>query len=655
MHSPNGTIFTPKPRSAFYPLGVFFLLNLVILSLSRAGLAFWQATRVSATNGWDTLFLQGIRIDISTLCWLFALPLILTCFGGGKNGLGRFINGIIRIYLVLISLFIVFMELSTPAFIATYDFRPNRLFVEYLNNPREVFTMLITGHTFAVISTSVVSLLMLWGLWRLAGKTMANLVYPRLILRPVYFLILGLILFLGARSSLQHRAINPSMVAFSDDALVNSLVLNSTYSIGFALDQMKNESNASALYGKMPEAEIVKIIRQTQNRHTSDYLSDKYPTWTKNIATYQGKPKNLVIILEESLGAQFIGALGDKRGLSPNLDVLSKEGWWFTNLYATGTRSVRGIEAVITGFTPTPARAVVKLPLSQQNFFTIARLLKDKGYNTSFIYGGEKHFDNMASFFYGNGFETIIDQNDYSNPKFKGTWGVSDEDLFDRANQTFTKLAEQNQPFFSLVFTSSNHDPFEFPDDKIKLFDAEKATRNNAAKYADYALGHFFSLAKKSNYWDNTLFIVIADHDSRVHGASLMPIKHFQIPALIIGKGINPRQDNRLVSQLDIPPTLLSLIGISSDNPMLGFDLTQDRNPNRTFMQFDKTFAYRVGNQVVLLQPKQAPQGYIYNPKTHQLTPAEVPAELKQQALAYALWGSLAYRQKLYSDYLPKP
>ncbi|MDO9735186.1 sulfatase-like hydrolase/transferase, partial [Glaesserella parasuis] len=151
-------------------------------------------------------------------------------------------------------------------------------------------------------------------------------------------------------------------------------------------------------------------------------------------------------------------------------------------------RSVRGIEAVTAGFTPTPARATVKLTKSQNGFFTIAELLRRQGYSTSFIYGGEKHFDNMASYFYGNGFETIIDEKDYKNPKFVSTWGMSDEDLFDKAHEIFTELAKGDKPFFSLVFTSSNHDPFEFPDGKIEWFDKEKQTRNNAAKYADYAL-----------------------------------------------------------------------------------------------------------------------------------------------------------------------
>ena len=466
--------------------------------------------------------------------------------------------------------------------------------------------------------------------------------------RPFIALLVIAVAFIGARSSFQHRGINPAMVAFSSDALVNSLVLNSGYSVLYAAQQFKDEEKSSEMYGKMDHDEMLRILKESRGRPQSDYISDKFPTLTKNHATYQGKPKNIVILLQESLGAQFIGTLGGKP-LSPNIDKLAEEGWLFENLYATGTRSVRGIEAVTAGFTPTPARAVVKLNNAQRNFFTIAELLAKQGYDTSFIYGGEKHFDNMASFFYGNGFQTIIDQQDYQNPKFTATWGVSDEDLFDKANETFSKLHDEGKPFFSLVFSSSNHDPFEFPDGKIELYEQPKATRNNSAKYADYAVGHFFELAKKSNYWNDTIFLVIADHDSRVAGASLMPIKHFHIPALILGGGIEPRRDNRLVSQIDMPTTLLSLAGVSGNYPMIGFDLTQNVNPDRALMQFDQTQALMKGNYDVVIQTAGGgAKGYHYDKASENLTEKDVPVAMKKEALAYALLGSYLYKNRLY-------
>ena len=631
-------------RSPLFPIFIFVLINLLIFTLSRLGLSLWQADRISAVNGWTELFLQGLRIDIVALCYLFGVPALFSVLFHPS----RLWTKILRVWLTAGSIFILFMEIATPAFIETYDFRPNRLFIEYLIYPKEVFNMLMEGHfnavLFSLLSTVIAALIY----WKLSAWAVKNLRTMSWKVRPFIALLVIAVAFIGARSSFQHRGINPAMVAFSSAALVNSLVLNSGYSVLYAAQQFKDEEKSSEMYGKMDHDEMLRILKESRGRPQSDYISDKFPTLTKNRATYQGKPKNIVILLQESLGAQFIGTLGGKP-LSPNIDKLAEEGWLFENLYATGTRSVRGIEAVTAGFTPTPARAVVKLNNAQRNFFTIAELLAKQGYDTSFIYGGEKHFDNMASFFYGNGFQTIIDQQDYQNPKFTATWGVSDEDLFDKANETFSKLHDEGKPFFSLVFSSSNHDPFEFPDGKIELYEQPKATRNNSAKYADYAVGHFFELAKKSNYWNDTIFLVIADHDSRVAGASLMPIKHFHIPALILGGGIEPRRDNRLVSQIDMPTTLLSLAGVSGNYPMMGFDLTQNVNPDRALMQFDQTQALMKGNYDVVIQTAGGgAKGYHYDKASENLTEKDVPVAMKKEALAYALLGSYLYKNRLY-------
>jgi phosphoglycerol transferase MdoB-like AlkP superfamily enzyme len=321
-------------------------------------------------------------------------------------------------------------------------------------------------------------------------------------------------------------------------------------------------------------------------------------------------------------------------------------------MYATGTRSVRGIEAVTTGFSPTPARAVVKLGKSQSGFFTIAALLKQHGYHTQFVYGGESHFDNMKSFFLGNGFTDMQDFPTFTETKFVGAWGASDGDLYDKAHQQYELLSKGEKPFFSLVFTSSNHSPFDYPDNTIELYNQPKQTRENAAKYSDHVLGQFIEKAKASDYWDDTIFIVIADHDSRAYGDQLVPVDHFHIPAVIVGGGVEHRQDDRLVSQIDIPPTLLSLVGISDYHPMIGHDLTQEVPvaKQRAIMQFYKNFAWmNSDNEVVILQPEKPAQGFIYHPETADLLPQPSAADNAiEMARAQALWGSLAYRKGYY-------
>lgn len=633
----------------FWPFAVFCSLALFSLSFSRIALGIWQLERVDAVAGWQEMLLQGIRVDLATLCWVWGVPAMLTLLLAGPHAIGWGWLQLMRVWLTVGLWLMLFLEISTPSFVTEYGVRPNRLYVEYLIYPKEVFAMLWAGRKAELLLAVLFSGAVLTGGWWLSGRLVRGLSFPRWYLRPAFALLILAIGFLGARSSLGHRALNPAMVAFAEDPLVNSLTVNSAYSLFFAIKQMGAEEDAGQFYGEMTPQKVLEVMRKESGRPASDFNSDLLPSQTFNQASFRGKPKNLVILLQESLGAQFVGSLGGLP-LTPNIDALSQQGWAFEQLYATGTRSVRGIEAVLTGFTPTPAQAVVKLGKSQTNFFTIADLLKQRGYDTSFIYGGESHFDNMRSFFLGNGFTTIVEQKDFDNPVFKGSWGASDEDLMAKADETFKALHKEGKPFFSLVFSSSNHDPFEFPDNRIELFEQPKQTRNNAAKYADYAIGEFFKRAKQSEYWKDTLFLVIADHDSRVSGASLVPIPRFHIPGVIVGDGIAPRKDPRIVSQIDMAPTLLSLMGISADYPMLGKDLTRMPAdwPGRAIMQYDKNFALMRGKDVVILQPERAAEGYVYDDANEKLTLAAQPDALKEDALGLALWGSMAYQKSLY-------
>ncbi|MVG15625.1 LTA synthase family protein [Aeromonas jandaei] len=633
----------------FWPFAVFCALALGSLTLSRIALGIWQLERVDAVAGWQEMLLQGIRVDFATICWLWGVPAMFTLLLAGPHAIGRGWMQLMRVWLTVGLWLMLFLEISTPSFVIEYGVRPNRLYVEYLIYPKEVLSMLWAGRKAELLLAVVFSSAVLTGGWWLSGRLLRDLTFPRWYWRPAFALLILAIGFLGARSSLGHRALNPAMVAFADDPLVNALTVNSAYSLFFAIKQMGAEEDASQFYGKMTDKQIIEIVRQESGRAAHEFSSDTLPSQTFNEASYGGKPKNLVILLQESLGAQFVGSLGGLP-LTPNIDALSQQGWAFEQLYATGTRSVRGIEAVLTGFTPTPAQAVVKLGKSQTNFFTIADLLKQRGYDTSFIYGGESHFDNMRSFFLGNGFTTIVEQKDFTNPVFKGSWGASDEDLMAKADETFRELHKQGKPFFSLVFSSSNHDPFEFPDNRIALYEQPQQTRNNAAKYADYAIGEFFKKARNSEYWKDTLFLVIADHDSRVSGASLVPIPRFHIPGVIVGDGIAPKKDPRIVSQIDMAPTLLSLMGISADYPMLGKDLTRMPAdwPGRAIMQYDKNFALMRGQDVVILQPERPAEGYRYDDATETLTPVAQPAAMKEATLGLALWGSLAYQKGLY-------
>ena len=646
------------------PFLLFSLLLIVTLLISRLGLGAWQIDRFENFQSFVTLLINGLRIDLSTLAYLLIVPAILHPWLMLSNVTANLWRKVLRVLFFIAFFSVLFFELATPAFIIEYGFRPNRLFIEYLAYPSEVFKMLVNGHLFMI---SIVFILLVlpskyvWGVFTKAlNKVKPASQYQYNVPSSVFsFIVLFVVFFACARGTIGHRPINPSLVYFSTDPLINSLTLNSIYSVANAVKQLGNEKNAAKMYGEMNESKIIDIVRRETGIDSTQFVSSNQPSLTTRLPVYKGKPKNLVIILEESLGAQFVSSLGGI-DLTPELDKLNNEGWAFKNLYATGTRSVRGIEAIITGFTPTPARAVVKLDKSQRNFFTIAELLKSNNYATQFIYGGESHFDNMKSFFLGNGFTNIVDFDDINNPKFVASWGASDEDLFTQANVELNKLHAAEQPFFSFIFTSSNHDPFEIPDgvvtsinythQQIKQFDAKELSRHKAIQYADYALGKFIANAKTQAYWENTVFLIVADHDARALGKNVVPINNFHIPGVILNSGVKGRMDTRVVSQIDMAPTLLSLMGINNTSPMLGHDLNNKSASGRAMMQYANNFAYMKGDSVTILQPHKTPMNFTYNPTTQELTPQEENKQLTETALAHALWGSLAYNKEWYGS-----
>ncbi len=631
-------------RQAFAPVVAFIAITLVGLSVARLGLVAWQMERVTATNGAATILLEGPRFDIVTISTLVFIPLVLALIlfmGRRTYRTGELmLRGAFALLLVAFAL----TEIATPGFIEEFDTRPNYLFFEYLEYPREVLATLWGAYPWRLMLMVVAAPAVFFAglaLFRRTGKPLAGPLRPSVALVAV--VVVTALCVLGARGTLDHRPINPSTACFSTDALVNTLPLNSLYSAGYAIyESKKNEGPDASAYGELPYDEVIATVRADAGFADAEFSNDEIPTLHRHIPTQpRARPLNYVIVLEESLGAEFVGGLGGL-DLTPNLDALYEEGLAFDNLYATGTRSVRGIEALVSGYLPTPTRSVVKLPKTQRGCFTLAEALGRVGYESSFIYGGEGHFDNMARFFLGNGFDEVIDADDYDNPSFVGSWGVSDQDLFRRAHEHFESMGET--PFFSLVFTSSNHSPWEFPLDGFELAEQPAATRNNAVKYADHALGEFFDQARRSTYWDDTLFLVVADHNSRTWGAELVPVNRFHIPAVFLGGSIQPDRVATLSSQVDLVPTALSLMGIELDVPALGRDMTrpdQRDRVGRAIMQFYQSNLFLEGDRAVVHRPHLPPTHLRWFEGT--LTPSPTDVALEHLALCHALWPQLSY------------
>lgn len=636
----------------FKPYFIFILASLVVLSLSRISLITWQLNRLESWHDVLYVLVQGVRFDLVLMGLLLVIPASLTPLLSINKKISSLWYNALNIYLVIVFSLIVFIELSTPSFINQYDLRPNYLYVEYLKYPREIFSTLWTAYKVPLIVSIIVTLIaaMLFNLK--LRKTNYSDIKTGLLNAVVITPLVLIVCVAMIRSTYDHRPVNPSTVAFTSDPLVNMLPLNSTYSVLYAIYESRQEEKSNFSYGKISEQEAINVVKNAMDIEASEFTDKNIPTLHKQKAFVRHEtPVNLVIILEESLGAEYVGALGGEK-ITPQLDKLSKQGIWFKHMYATGTRSVRGIEAIITGFTPTAARSVVKLGKSQTHFFTIADLLSRRNYKTSFIYGGESHFDNMKRFFANNGFKKIIDENDYDNPVYYGSWGVSDEDLFNRADKEFESYKGQ-QPFFSLIFSSSNHSPYDYPEGRIQVLGDNKKTVENAVQYADYALGQFIEKARKSSYWDNTLFVIIADHSDKVYGSDPVPIRHFQIPALIIGKNITAIDYEPVASQIDILPTMLSFMGIDNSNPAIGHDLSRsimDKNTTytgRAIMQFGNSQAYMEGNKVAILQKNKPVSEYIYKNK-NLIHTQNINPELRKKALAHAVWTNSTYQNSRY-------
>lgn len=626
------------------PLGFGFAL-LLVFAASRFALAALHRGSIADVPRWGMAFVHGLRIDLSTACYLAAPLLLLALALRGRAR--RWLRPLVVGYAAAVFGIAVALEVVTPSHIEEYGGRPGRLFVQAENHTVELYRTLLTAYTVQlVLLVAIVSGAVWLAVWaaRRAWDGGADWSWGG---RLLALLLAAPLVFLGARGTLNHRPLNASCAAFSNDYLCNQLGLNSLYSAAFALYSAKDECPPARFYGDMDELEMIQRVQRAAGMPEGKAQApdgDFVHSQAKRLQL--PRPRNLVILLEESLGAAWTGVLGGSE-LTPEFDKLCGDGVLLTQLYATGTRTVRGIEAVVSGFLPTPGRSVVKLPGSQRDFFTVAALLKEHGYATDFVYGGESHFDNMRSFFLGNGFDVALDQNQFERAEFRGTWGVGDVDLMREANRRFAEHADK--PFLGLVLTTSNHSPFEFPEGALGGRGPKPGTREGAVAYADLAIGEFFRLARREAYFENTVFLVVADHDTRAFGADLVPLERFHIPGLLLAPGLAPAKLDTLASQVDLMPTALGLMGLDTRHPMIGRDLLDPAagRPGRAVLQYEDQHVYWVGDRLVVHRPGKRVQQFGLGGGA--LREETVDGEFARDGLAHALLPFWLYDRGAYA------
>lgn len=294
--------------------------------------------------------------------------------------------------------------------------------------------------------------------------------------------------------------------------------------------------------------------------------------------------KNVVLITIESYSASFMKQYGNEDNITPFLDSLASQSLQFTNLYAVGNRTVRGLEAVTLCLPPMAGESVIKRK-DNKNKFSTGSLFDERNYNVKFLYGGDSYFDNMKDFFSGNNYE-IIDKNSFQ-PKevtFENIWGVCDEDMYNKAIRVMNDEAKENKPFFNHIMTVSNHRPFTYPEGKISL-SGNKKSRNGGVKYTDYALKMFFDMAKKQPWFSNTVFVILADHCASSSGKTELPVEKYRIPAMIYAPNfIKPNRCHTLMSQIDMMPTLFGLLNFKYESKFYGQDVFSNRYKPRALI-----------------------------------------------------------------------
>jgi phosphoglycerol transferase MdoB-like AlkP superfamily enzyme len=347
----------------------------------------------------------------------------------------------------------------------------------------------------------------------------------------------------------------------------------------------------------------------------------------------------------ESLSAQFLGAYGSPRGLTPELDLLAAGGLLFSRVYATGTRTVRGLEALSLGTPPIPGQAIVRRP-DNDHLATLGEILRRQGYESLFLYGGYGYFDNMNAFFAGNDYR-VVDRTAFPKASivFANIWGVADESLYANALVELDRAQGAGKPFLAHIMTTSNHRPYSYPDGRIDI--PSPGGRDGAVKYTDYAIGRFIAAARDRAWFKDTLFVITADHCASAAGKTRLPVKGYHIPLILYAPALlKPGRNDRLTSQLDIPPTLLDVLGKPGDDHFFGKSVfEQDREGPRAFISNYQELGYYKDDLLTVLGPKKRVEAYRIDPDSGEAQPAPADPRLVEEAVAYYQQAFHAFKQ----------
>lgn len=375
----------------------------------------------------------------------------------------------------------------------------------------------------------------------------------------------------------------------------------------------------------MSREEATNILYNVQNKSET----------TRSIPLTHPSP-NVLLIVWESFTAKVVSSLGGVAGVTPRFDSLRHEGVFFTNIYASGDRSDKGLVALLSGYPAQPTTSIITIPAKTATLPSLPKLFKSKAYSTSFYYGGESEFANIKSYLLQHSFDRIIDKKNFSSEDMNSKWGAHDHVVFDRL---LTDLDGESSPFFTTLFTLSSHEPFEVPVETAIPGTDNEHKFLNSHHYTDASLGAFIDKAKTKPWWKNTLVIIIADHGHPLPHLNTNKPSQFHIPMLWLG-GALPAQGmtiDTLGSQTDLAATLLNQLGYTSSdfkwsNNLLG----RDRTPY-AFYSFNNGFGW------------MRPGGYLVYDNV-----GRVETEKKGAIQPRDTRLGMAYLQTLFDDFLSR-
>ena len=643
-------IFNSRFSTLFGVLSLYVFLAfviriiLLILSLKDLEINFLHILRAFFTGFFFDLTMGSLFLAFYAF-YLLIFP---------KRWIGSLFDKIFTyFYLGLIFIIIYFSLLAEVPFWDEFEVRFNFIAVDYLIYTYEVVENINQSYPLPVIAVVLVGLIVLTFVLFKKLNIFKNTFSDKSSFRNRLFYavpVLAIALVLGL-------AMKNKQADFTNNLVVNELGKNGAFS--FVTAYKSNELDYETFYPKLPQKEAYEIVKKDLLQENQKYTTTNQDDISRLTTGNNEQKPNIILIAIESFSADFLTEFGNKDHLTPNYEKLSNESIFFTNLYATGTRTVRGMEALTLSVPPTPGNSIVRRP-NNQNLFSVSTIVKSKDYQPYFIYGGDGYFDNMNTFFGGQGFD-IVDRN-RGNPlsdeiktqrfaipdnevKFENAWGICDEDLYNQSIKYADKSAKANKPFFQFVMTTSNHKPYTFPAGKIDL---PQGDRNAAVKYTDYALGKFIADAKTKPWFKNTVFVIVADHCASSAGKWEINIDRHHIPAIIYNlPEQQPTRIDRLTSQIDLMPTLFGYLGWNYNTSLYGKDINQTKvGDERAFIGNYRTLGMLKGNIFTQIDDRKRLKQFGVSGNERQ-TLSEIKTknqELASQTISYYQTASVRFK-----------